>query len=410
MTSSSEEIQLPSIELRPQTSDCPVRLLLIGGTPPPYHGVSIYTENLLEILERQDSINIVHIETSDKRSDLDNLGRIDTTNVVVALSAVARVIKYCLTFKPDVVYLPISQSAIPFFRDALFILIGKLTGAKVVVHLHGSGFEDFFQQATPVTKFLIDGVLGCLSGAIVLSNGLRKQFVRWLPEAKIFVLSNFVNAIQMPRRANLAKPAVISFLANIYEARGIFDLLSAVQRLKMITKVPFVLKVAGRFATDPYHGMSSNDCRTRFEKEVKALNGLVKYVGEIVDPQDKWQLLSETAVFVLPSWYEGQPLGMLEAMAAGCPVVSTRNTGAIEETITHGIDGLLVEKRNPGELMSALKLLLEDQELTERMGAAAHLSFERHHSWSSHLQSFQLIVHQLVQRQMILSPIDIPRV
>jgi glycosyltransferase involved in cell wall biosynthesis len=94
----------------------------------------------------------------------------------------------------------------------------------------------------------------------------------------------------------------------------------------------------------------------------------VRFVGEM-DEEAVAEILHVTDVFVLASLREGTPTAVIEAMAAGCPVVATR-VGGTPELVIDGVTGILVDPSNPKALASALRQLLTDQTLCRRMGAA----------------------------------------
>jgi colanic acid/amylovoran biosynthesis glycosyltransferase len=81
---------------------------------------------------------------------------------------------------------------------------------------------------------------------------------------------------------------------------------------------------------------------------------------------------------VYPSYYpeEGQPLVLLEALAAGLPIVSTRHAG-IPDTVRDGLDGILVEPRDTGSLATTLERLASDPEERSRLGSAARQRYEQ---------------------------------
>jgi glycosyltransferase involved in cell wall biosynthesis len=99
------------------------------------------------------------------------------------------------------------------------------------------------------------------------------------------------------------------------------------------------------------------------------LDGRVRLAGERDDVPD---LLAGADVFVLASASEGMPISVLEAMAAGLPVVASR-VGGVPEVVADGETGLLVPPGSPQELAEALRRLLADPELRQRLGDAGRI-------------------------------------
>jgi glycosyltransferase involved in cell wall biosynthesis len=90
--------------------------------------------------------------------------------------------------------------------------------------------------------------------------------------------------------------------------------------------------------------------------------------------------LAKADVFVLPSLFEGTPLTLIEAMAAGLPVVTTATCGMLD-VIEEGRTGLLVPIRSPERIARAVERLLHSAELRARLGRAAHTSAARDYTW-----------------------------
>ena len=99
-----------------------------------------------------------------------------------------------------------------------------------------------------------------------------------------------------------------------------------------------------------------------------ALADSVELVGEVADVRPS---LREADLFVLSSRSEAMPLSVLEAMAAGLPVVAS-DVGGLGEVVVEGETGFLVAPGDPGELAARLAQLVDDRDLRERLGAAGH--------------------------------------
>jgi glycosyltransferase involved in cell wall biosynthesis len=108
--------------------------------------------------------------------------------------------------------------------------------------------------------------------------------------------------------------------------------------------------------------------RARLEECARQL-GVAARVRFLGQRQDIPQLLASCDLFVLPSLYEGLPLSVLEAMAAGKPVIATAIRGT-DEAVIHGKTGLLVAPGNPVDLAAAIRKLLSDRALAAQLAQA----------------------------------------
>ncbi len=373
-----------------------LRILLIGGTPPPFHGSSIYFSSILAKLSNEPDLEVCHVETSDKKDDLDNLGRMGLLNIAVALRALWNVIAACVRFRPQLVYIPISQNTLAYFRDGLFIIAGKLSGARVMVHLHGSYFGEFYRGAGLPVRWFVDATIRLADAAVVLGEKLKPIFQPWLDDSKIFVLPNFTerSAADTPRRVAGGMGGVtLAYLGNIIASKGIFELLAAMAILGKESPNTYLLKVAGKFGNDPLAGVTRNDCENRFNEMSAATHG-IEYIGFLKGSGAKEKLFNETDILVFPSWYayEGQPIVLLEAMAAGVPIISSKNTGVIDETVVDGETGILVDPKDPKAIAAAVRLLGEDASLRREMSRKAVARFEKKYTIDVHMKELKSIV------------------
>ena len=88
-----------------------------------------------------------------------------------------------------------------------------------------------------------------------------------------------------------------------------------------------------------------------------------------VEGAEKERLLADATVYVLPSYVEGLPMGILEAMAAGLPVIAT-DVGGIPDAVENGIEGILVQPGDVSAITDAIRMLLSQPGLRARMGKA----------------------------------------
>lgn len=255
-----------------------------------------------------------------------------------------------------------------FWRKSLILALGRAFGVKTLFHLHSGGFDHFAEKRSgSIARWWIRRTLQRSDGVIVLSKRWQEWMIRFAPGAAIHILGNPIAApVAMcdAKRANQ-----IAYLGLICDAKGCFDLLKAFGEVH--SRHPdWQLVVAGNGEIE------------RFTREVTAagLAECVRIPGWI-GGAEKDALLDSASIYVLPSYAEGLPMGMLEAMARGVPVVVT-SVGGVPDTITDGVDGLMVAPGDIDSLVDRLERLIQSPDLRKTiglagMGTASQFSTER---------------------------------
>jgi len=160
-------------------------------------------------------------------------------------------------------------------------------------------------------------------------------------------------------------PFTITTVARLYVTKGLTYLLDVAGIVKKIfPKVEF--KVYGE-----------GELRDELHAKAKGLglDGKTIFMGAFTSREELNQILSNTDIFLLSSILEGQPLAIVEAMAHGCPIVST-NVGGIPELITDNVNGFLCPPMDPQCLAEKILRLIDDNALRERLGNAARSSYK----------------------------------
>lgn len=354
-------------------------LVVIGPLPPPYHGGSVATQFVLDS-GLQHEWRVVHLDTTDRRG-LDNLGRLDIHNVILAVRHAARLLRVLVILRPAVVYVPIAQNTLGLLRDAAFVLPALAMNRRVVLHVHGGGLREYHDRATPWMRQLLRLMLTRARRVIVLGQSLRPMLADIVDGRRVAVLPNGAPDPfgTLPDRTARPEPVRVLYLGNLLRTKGFLDVMEAVTMLRA-ESLPVELHLAGDFAAD-------EDRRAADELAAKMGSG-VAFHGVVVG-QAKLELFRSADIFAFPSYYanEGHPYVVLEAMAAGLPVVATAHA-AIAETVLDGETGILVPARDPGRLAAALRQLALDARLRSRLGAAGRDRFAREYSleqWSTRL-------------------------
>jgi glycosyltransferase involved in cell wall biosynthesis len=319
--------------------------------------VTISTSLVLANSLLRDRFKLEHLDTSDDRQ-LENIGRWEVTNVMAGLGGLVR-LRRMLRGRTGIVYLPLSQSAPGFLRDSLYIDLAARSGWKVAVHLRGSEFGDFYERSRPLLRWRIRDTMHRVTSVAVMGCSLRPVFAGLVPDARVAVVPNGTPEPHVSGTQREEKTVV--FLSNLRRRKGVCEALDAA--LLVAEHCPdseFVF--AGEWEDEQLESDLSSRAR--------AAGSQIRFVGSVLG-KEKDALLGTSSILLFPPVEpEGHPRVVLEAMAAGLPVVTT-DRGAIAETVIDGVNGFVLDEPDPKDLAERLLRLLSNKDLRRRMSEAA---------------------------------------
>ncbi|MES2159785.1 MAG: glycosyltransferase family 4 protein [Pseudomonadota bacterium] len=246
-----------------------------------------------------------------------------------------------------------------FWRKCPLFLLAFVWRVPAILHLHGAEFAVFYgQECGPLRRALVRGVFNRCSQVVVLSG----QWQQWVQGIGVTAPVRAVyNPVLLPPAASdwgARQAGQLLFLGRLGPRKGSYDLLAAIARV-----------VAAQPALTALLGGDGELAQTAARADALGIAAHVKLLGW-VGGADKQALLDQAMVYVLPSYNEGLPMSVLEAMAAGMPVISTP-VGGIPEAVSDGVEGYLVAPGDVAALAERIERLLTEPGLAERMGAAA---------------------------------------
>jgi len=369
---------------------------MVGSLPPPFHGSTVFFESIVRS-DLCSDFEVRHLDTSDHRG-IDNIDRMEIVNVFLAIRSIVLLAVLLLRWKPDLVYIPIAASFLPYLRDGIMILsVAALSSAKTVIHLHGGWhFRDsFFQQSRGFIRLFIRSTLKRVHTAIVLSNRFVGIFEGLVSRVEVVPNGIATNGTCAPRSTLLPEKSrrVVGFLGNLFESKGVLDLVLAAKQVLPSSSQDVVFIVAGLWPMQESQ-IQQEICRIIPEA---GLEERILFRGALVG-REKAMFLNEIDILAFPTWYayEGMPLVILEAMAAGKAVVSSRGIGAIEDMVEHGVTGMLVPPRSPSELANALRYLLGDDLRRIAMGKAGRERFMRRYTMTHCVDRLRQVFRSVV--------------
>lgn len=338
------------------------RLVVIGPMPPPFHGVAVSTSLVLANPVLRERFAVAHVDTTDRRS-LGNIGRWDLGNVVLGLQALAR-LQRLLRGTPGVLYLPLSASPGGFMRDSLFIHLASLRGWRVAAHLRGGEeFQDFYRGQPRPMRWWIRHTLSRVDSMGVMGNSLRSLFDGLVPRERVAVVSN--GTPDIPSDGSESRNGTVLFLSNLFARKGLVESVRAAHL------------VIDRHPNARFLFVGAWDDRD-LEQRVRALAGpagdRIRFLPPVSGDRKRELLLSSSVLLFPPVKSEGHPRVVLEAMAAGMPLVTT-DRGTIAETVTDGESAFVLDHPDPQRLAECVLRLLEDDGLRDEMGRAGRMRY-----------------------------------
>ena len=277
----------------------------------------------------------------------------------MALRGWWRVARALATLDAPLVHIQTASRA-SFWRKSVVCLLARAARRPYLLHVHGGEFMKFYEEESPrLVQRFIRHTLARAALVIALSEQWRERLQAISPTARIEVVPNGVRLPDiMARRQPPDRAPTLLFIGDLIPAKGVHDLTRA-----------FAL-IAGRFPrlklTCAGGGEAAAIHRLAARLDVRQRIVCPGWLG----PQRLRAELAGAAAFALPSYAEGMPMALLEAMSWGLPVIATP-VGGVPQVIEHGVNGLLVEPGDIEGIAAAIARLMSDPALRERLGTAA---------------------------------------
>jgi glycosyltransferase involved in cell wall biosynthesis len=276
----------------------------------------------------------------------------------IMLSSYFHFMTMLLTGRVGLLHAHVSSRA-SFWRKTFFFISAFLFRIPTILHLHGSEFAIFYEQECGgMRKFIVRTVFNKVARVLVLSSVWKNWVEKISVNPNVVVIYNPVLFDEKANEWNARKSGAILFLGRLGKRKGSYDLLEAAAKIAR-TYPEFKLLLGGDGELD----------QVRRRSLELGIDDKVQLLGW-VNGAEKERYLAEAMIYVLPSYNEGLPMSVLEAMAAGLPILST-SIGGIPDAVTEGVEGFLVAPGDIDSLSERLNLLLADSHLARTMGEAA---------------------------------------
>jgi len=276
-----------------------------------------------------------------------------------------------------------------FVRESIVLAACRVLGIPTVLHLHAAQLHHSYRRFPRPLQAVVRSIFALPRCVVALGQASAGFVTRELrvPTERVEVVINGVPEPALPRRERVPGEARrVLFVGNLSERKGVSDLLEALAQ-PALAHVPLQLTLVG-----------GGDIRSyAMQAERLGVDGKVRFHGWATQEQLA-QLLAESDALVLPSYDEGLPLAILEALAHGVPVVCTP-VGEIPHMLAHRHSACFVEPGEPSSIARGLAQVLTDPQLRERLERNGRALYEAQFS----LPRFAASIARIHQRHFGLS-------
>lgn len=346
-------------------------VVVVGQTPPPFHGQSVMIQHALRGV--YDGVRLHHVRVAFARSIAD-IGRARAGKLVHLVGVILRIAWARVRFGARVLYYhPAGPSRLPVYRDIALLLSTRWMFRATVLHFHAGGVSELYPALGRVTRWLYRRAYFGADVGIRTSELAPDDPGRLCARHRVVVANGVPDLSATARRARSPRPPgeppTVLYVGHLWESKGLPVLIEAAGAL-VRQGFRFRVEVVGEYPS------AEVEERTRRMIDDHALEQVVVLRG-LLSGAERLGAYARADMFCFPSFYEAETFGvvLLEAMQFGLPVVATRWRG-IPSIVTDGVTGYLVPVRDSATLADRLARLLSDEALARRMGAEGRAVYE----------------------------------
>ncbi len=360
------------------------KVLFLVHLPPPVHGSSLLGKLIVTSVKISAKFESTYVNLL-LSSTVSSSGQFSFIKIGRALKTIYETLLSVSFNRPKICYFALSSSGFALYRDFILVIILKLFRIKIVYHLHNKGIKN--NQSKTLNKKIYEFLFGG-NKVIIGSKLLYKDVEDYFSFDKVYICPNGIAEnpnIHLNKKNEIVK---ILYLSNWIKSKGILDLMASCQIL-VDSGLDFVLQIAG----------SEGDLSLQdliLESERLNISSHIEIVGAKFG-SEKYQLLKEADIFVLPTYYSNEcfPLVILEAMQSELPVVSTFE-GGIPDFVENNITGYLVNQRDIRGLSNRLQDLILNPGKRISMGASGRKRYENNFT----LSHFEFNILAILEKEL----------
>lgn len=354
-----------------------IKVLLVIQTPPPFGGGEIQAKNLKEYFLNKPGYYIYDYSrkwTSRKTQD-----KYTVRSMLFGFYWIFKVCYLLFKLKPQKLYFTLPKSFLGFTRNAIVVYFACMMKTKILGELPGGTFPFINAENSSKSRFG-KNVLKKIGEIRFLTDTINSNF-------RIIGVNNGIvikNGVYLPRETDLQKYdddlLRFIFIGTITYLKGFDLILETINELNKIN-IKFEFEVIGDF-----NNIKEKEKYLKYIYDNKLQEKLI-FRG-ILTGEKKWSVFRKSQILVLPSYWEGVPLTILEALGLGLTIISTKLDG-IMDTVEDGVNGYLVNTGNYQEIFEKILLLNNNRYLLNTFKENNIRKFKKEYSLNIFLNNME---------------------
>ncbi len=369
-----------------------MRILISGCLPPPIGGMATFYEGLLAS-SLSAHVHLDFVQTSSQNRVFQKSGQLSFFNIISSFEDCWRFARAVMISRPQLAHIG-TAFGLSFVKHGICALIARIGGVKVLLHPHCS-LTALYLERPAWWRWYFLKIISLTQGVIALSQEWLELSVI-MPDSRVYALPNAVNLkdyreVALERASSKAslKALHVLYLGYLGKAKGSFDLVDAAQIV--IQKDIFCeFRLIG--------GELSPGERAALSEKIKAA-GLMDHIRieEPVTGAEKIEAFRWANIFVHPSYHEGMPMAVIEAMACGLPVIASK-VGGLPDLIAEGVNGSLIDPGCPDQIANSIERLVSDPILCSSMGQRGYERVVRDFDIENRVQQLVTIYTSVIEQ------------
>lgn len=328
-----------------------IKVLMVGNHPSVKGGITSVINQLLNFDWDTRNVKMKFVPTYVEKNSI--------IKMIYFAFAYIKIWSLLLSYKPDVVHIHMSYRG-SFHRKYALHKMCLRHKVPVIIHLHGSEFEKWYYECNDALQQKIKRLLRESAAFIVLGSKWNDAIKGIEPQTNTVVVSN---AVDIPDEKVQWNDEIVNvlFLGVLIKRKGVDDLIDAISKLKKgdsLNKMHFIIAGTGK-----------EEVQLKEKCHALQLDDSVTFAGWI-DGEHKKELFNKCQIMILPSYNEGLPISILEAVSYGMPIIAT-DVGDISTAVKDGENGYLVK---PGDIDALAESLINISESKENYTKMSEMS------------------------------------